>query len=60
VVRYQALRPDIGGTHQRYDVGINYAIAGPFIRFGGFYSAEQLTPAATWTHGFKLGTELVL
>ena len=41
VFRYQELNRDAGGTHDRYDIGVNYIIAGHNARISAIYSKDD-------------------
>ena len=63
VVRYQNFDREvaIGGTHDRWDLGLQYIIAGHNARISAIYSLDE-DPAATNvnTGSFKLGVQLQL
>lgn len=61
VFRYQELERDVGGTHRRWDVGVNYIISGHNARISAIYSNDDdPSNGIDSVDRFKLGLQLQL
>ena len=61
VFRYQELERDVGGTHDRWDVGVNYIISAHNARISAIYSNDDDPALGINNVGrFKLGLQLQL
>lgn len=58
VVRYQNYDHEVGGTHDRWDVGLQYVIAGHNARISAIYSIDDPIGTNIDTDSFKLGVQL--